>query len=138
MKKWFAGILAAVIAGVLTYYLTTGLPKVQPVQPQPQPVQPPVPQRDSVILFEHDHYKGRQVVFESGGVQGVADLKRDKAYDFGDKASSIKWKINSQCKFELYDDDHYRKIIRTLSGSGQIADLGSLGDKISSVRWKCR
>lgn len=95
--------------------------------------------RDWVTLFEHDDFRGRSYRFDAS-VPEVADLKRDKTYAFGDKTSSIQWNIESNCQFELFDDDTFRRSVRVIpKGSGSYRDLHEQGfeDKISSVRWKC-
>lgn len=124
MKKWIAGILAAVIAGVVIYYLTEGFPK-------------PAPSHGSVYLFEHTRYQGRQVSLENGEPKQIEDLKRNKNYNFGDQTSSIRWSLGPRCKFELYEHDHFQKILKTLVGKGEISDLGEMSEKISSVKWSC-
>lgn len=93
---------------------------------------------DWVKLYQHDSFKGRVLYFSASGDMSVSDLKRNKKYDFGDAISSIEWNIESECQFEVYEHDSFRKIIRTLKGKGKIANLKSDGDKISSVRWVCK
>lgn len=99
------------------------------------------PQR-TVILYEHDQWKGSCCVVNVG--QNIKNLHK-APYKFGDEASSLQFNIPAGYCAVLFEDDSYKKPRLILeSGCGRIGDLKrhvnpntgkkyDLGDKISSI-----
>jgi len=126
MNKWLGGITAAIIAGVAIYYLTEGLPDLGKENPP-----------GKVSLFEHANFSGREIILEQGDPPQIEDLKRNSSYSFGDQITSLKWSILKGCRMNLYQHDHFRKLLKTIHGEGEIPDLKSASNKISSLKWVC-
>ncbi len=89
-----------------------------------------------VALYKDDTFRGRELKLAFG--VSPSDLQRQKEFDFGDCASSVRYRIPAGWKVVLYKDDTFRAPVLTLEGTAEIPDFRprGAGDNISSVRWE--
>ena len=94
-----------------------------------------IPSSPGVFLYEHKNFGGRRVFVGDS----VRDLKRNGAYRFGDKASSLTYHIPQGWRMLLYEHDNFRGSLGYLEpGKGRIDNLHEFGagDKLSSLAWE--
>ncbi len=91
-----------------------------------------------VELFDDVNFEDRsiKVPYHDRALYEMSDL--NKLDGFGDKTSSVRWRLPVGMSVELFDDRNFSDTKRTLVENGQIrqiSDLGSFGDKTSSFRF---
>ncbi len=91
-----------------------------------------------VELFDDVNFEDRsiKVEYHDRALYEMSDLNRLDG--FGDRTSSVRWRLPVGMSVELFDDTNFSDTKRTLVGNGQIrqiSDLGSFGDKTSSFRF---
>lgn len=91
-----------------------------------------------VQLFDDDHFGDRSLVVDYAD-RAKFELGNFKFLDnFGDKTSSVRWRLPIGMRAELFEDHNFGGSRRVLAGTGrvqEIADLGSFGDETSSMRF---
>lgn len=91
-----------------------------------------------VELFDDDHFKDRSIVIDYADRAKFKLNDFEKLDQFGDKTSSVRWRLPVGMKVELFEDDNFGGSKKTLVGNGkiqEISDLGSFGDETSSLRF---
>lgn len=105
----------------------------------PRHVHADKPPRGWVKVYKDVNYGGGSRLFKAG------DAERDLKYvdwdddrgdkGMGDDVSSVEFDIPPGWAVQLCEHKNYKKVLRTLTGKGRIADLGGDHDKLSSIRW---
>jgi hypothetical protein len=94
-----------------------------------------------VKLYDDKSFKDRCLTVKGAtDIANMDDVSSDDGKNgFGDKASSVRYMIPVGWKAILFDDANFRDSEYVLNGTGkveEIPDLGSFGDKTSSLRWE--
>lgn len=104
---------------------------------------PPItnPSDGWVKLYDDKSFKDRVLTIEVGDdAANLNNVTSDNGkHGFGDKTSSVRYKIPVGWKLVLFDDHDYKDSTYELRGTGylvEVPDLGSFSDKTSSYRWE--
>jgi hypothetical protein len=94
------------------------------------------PEGSYVQLFENKDLKGKAAMIKTDTPDLKAAASDDGKNGFDDRASSVKYDIPPNWEVVLYEDANYQKRVYVLKGTGEIKDLSTGEDKVSSVRWE--
>ena len=91
-----------------------------------------------VELFDDDGFGDRSIKIPFQDRARFELNNFENLDDFGDKATSVRWRLPVGMSVELFEHDSFGGAKRVLVGNGRvqaISDLGSFGDKTSSLRF---